>query len=75
MNTITHKEWTQKFETGHQPRNLSGEKVQSWNGVKQPQDLAMVSSMLYAGLRVGEVVSLHPMDNTADSSQIADLDA
>ena len=49
----------------HLPRDLSDEEVQRLLAkVQEPRDQAMIDLMLYAGLRVGEVVSLHPADIT-----------
>ena len=47
------------------PRDLSDAEVERLVAeVEKPRDLAMVSSMLYAGLRVGEVATLRPADIT-----------
>jgi site-specific recombinase XerD len=47
----------------HLPRDLSDEEVRCLlQVVDKPRDLAMISLMLYAGLRVGEVVDLCAMD-------------
>ena len=47
------------------PRDLSDAEVERFMAViEEPRDLAMVALMLYAGLRVGEVAVLCPVDIT-----------
>jgi integrase/recombinase XerC len=47
------------------PRDLSDAEVERFMAViEEPRDLAMVALMLYAGLRVGEVAVLRPVDIT-----------
>lgn len=58
----------------HLPRDLSDEEVQCLlQVVDRPRDLAMISLMLYAGLRVGEVVDLRAMDITVPAEPQAPI--
>lgn len=60
----------------HLPRDLSDEQVRRvLESVRDTRDMAMISLMLYAGLRVGEVVALRLEDITVpqDSQELVRL--